>query len=167
VSLDSSTFSSLKDSDGRLEKMKFTPTSVISICNRIYKQLGISHNECVYQKALVLELYNAGAESVESEKNVPVFYIDVNEITHTIGTERVDILFRSEGEIHLLELKATTTTIRDNIEVQQLRKYKEALLHMNIVCNHMYVVNFRQNSSNDDVNFVYFDDKFQNCTESV
>ena len=147
--------------------MKFTPTSVIGICNRIYKQLGVSHNECVYQKALVLELYNAGAESVESEKNVPVFYTDVNEITHTIGTERVDILFRAEGEIHLLELKATTTTIRDNIEVQQLKKYQEALKHMNVACTHMYVVNFKQNTSNDDVNFFYFDENFINCTDSV
>ena len=136
---------------------------VITLCNSIYQQLGVAHNECVYQKALVAELWNHGAKSVESEKNVPVFYEDTLGVLHTIGTERIDILMRYKNDedvtkICLIELKATTSTIRHQVEVQQLKKYHHALKHLNIHCDEMYVINFTQNTANTTVDFMVFDD---------
>ena len=113
-------------------------------CNDIYKQLGSSHNECVYQKALVLELYNLGASSVEYEKAVPVFYTDSNRITHTVGSERIDVLARFHNKIVLFELKAITSCIKD-AEVLQIFKYFDALKHLNIDVTHMCIINFAQN----------------------
>jgi GxxExxY protein len=144
-----------------------TPKRVIGLCNSIYKQLGVAHNECVYQKALVLELYNMGASSVEYEKNVPVFFKDSNGVVHTIGSERVDILFRYDNEVHLLELKATTTGIREHIEIQQLRKYHDALLYLQTNCHHMYVVNFTQALNRTEVDFVYFNHMFENESDLI
>ena len=52
-----------------MDKDTFEP-----LCERIYDTLGSSHSECVYQKALCIELYNHGAISVESEVRAGVFY---------------------------------------------------------------------------------------------
>lgn len=144
-----------------------SPNGVIDLCNKIYRQLGTAHNECVYQKALVLELYNLGASSVESEKNVPVFFKDSNGIIHTIGTERVDVMFRCDNQVHLLELKASTSPIREHIEIQQLRKYHDALQYLNTYCDHMYVVNFTQSPKKTHVDFVYFNKNFENETSLI
>jgi len=113
-------------------------------CDRVYRQLGPGHNECVYQKALLLELYNSGATSVESEKNVPVFYVDTRNVQHTVGTERIDLLARFQNETILMEIKAHTSGIREHMEVPQLKKYVASLkslsVHPSIAC----VVNFSQ-----------------------
>ena len=113
-------------------------------CNDIYLKLGSSHNECVYQKALVIELYNMKATSVEYEKSVPVFFEDNNGVEHTIGSERVDILARFDSNVVLIELKATTSLIRENVEGEQLKKYERALRKLNIHCDCMMVINFTQ-----------------------
>jgi GxxExxY protein len=144
-----------------------SPISVVQVCNAIYKQLGTAHNECVYQKALVLELYNMGASSVESEKNLPVFFQDSKGIVHTIGTERVDVMFRYDGQIHLLELKATTTAIREHVEIQQLKKYNDALKYLNTHCDHMYVINFTQAPNRKEVDYVYFNHEFEDHTKLI
>lgn len=121
---------------------------VIERCHVIYKRLGTSHHECVYQKALVIELYHMGAISVESEKNVPVFYTDSRGLTHTIGTERVDIYVRfPDNRNYVLELKATTQGIRNHVEVQQLLKYEVALCYMKQPCSELCVINFKQQVS--------------------
>lgn len=119
--------------------------SIIDICESIYTNLGASHSECVYQKALIIELYNHGATSVEFEKHVPVFFEDSRGITHTIGSERIDILAHFEKTVVLLELKAHTSGIRDHVEVSQLQKYVKGLSFMNIHPDIALVVNFPQN----------------------
>lgn len=119
-------------------------TVLLNLCNLIYNQLGPSHNECVYQKALVIELYNHGARSVEYEKHVPVFFKDTNGTTHTIGSERVDILANFSDHIVLLELKAQTAGIREHTEIPQLKKYIKSLSVMNIVPTITMIVNFPQ-----------------------
>jgi GxxExxY protein len=120
-----------------------TRFKIENICNTIFDKLGQSHNECVYQKALVIELYNMGADSVETEKHVLVFYEDEKHVVHTIGSERIDILARFGSIIVLMELKATTTGIR-NIEKLQLTKYINALSYINIIPSHSFIVNFNQ-----------------------
>jgi len=119
-------------------------TVIIKICNDIYDQLGPAHNECVYQKALVIELYNHEARSVEYEKHVPVFFKDTNGTTHTIGSERVDILAHFSDNVVLLELKAQTAGIREHTEIPQLEKYIKGLAVMNIVPTLSMIVNFPQ-----------------------
>jgi GxxExxY protein len=119
--------------------------TMVALCNAIYDQLGPSHNECVYQKALVIELYNHGARSVEYEKHVPVFFKDTNGTTHTIGSERVDILAHfTNNRIVLLELKAQTAGIREQTEIPQLKKYIKSLEVMNIVPTLSMIINFPQ-----------------------
>jgi GxxExxY protein len=115
-----------------------------SIADQVYKQLGPGHNECVYQKALLLELYNHGALSVESEKNVPVFYTDSRGVTHTVGTERIDLLVRLPEQTLLVEIKAHTAGIRDHVEIPQLKKYVKSLRHLHITPTMSCIVNFPQ-----------------------
>jgi hypothetical protein len=115
----------------------------------------------VYQKALVAELWNHGAKTVEFEKNVPVFYTDTRGVQHTVGSERIDILLRyvhdDQARTCLMELKATASAIRNQVEVQQLRKYHHALQQMHIVCDDFYIINFSQGMGKDQVDVVYFD----------
>lgn len=116
---------------------------IIGTCDAIYEQLGPSHNECVYQKALILELYNIGARSVEFEKHVPVFFKDSVGTVHTIGDERIDILATFEDDIVLMELKAVAKN-RLPTCVDQLNKYKRALAYLNIYPTKSILVNFPQ-----------------------
>jgi GxxExxY protein len=113
-------------------------------CNSIYKQLGPAHNECVYQKALIIELYNMGAKSVEFEKHVPVFFKDSNGTTHTIGDERVDILATFPEGLWLIELKAIAKN-RLQGYVEQVNKYKRSLAHMNVFPTQFVLINFPTN----------------------
>lgn len=128
-------------------------TTFETICKNIYNSLGNSHSECIYQKALSIELYNHGATSVESEKYVPVFFVDSNERTHTIGMERIDLLARFDEDIFLIELKAHASGIRENVEIRQLRKYVESLSRLHLVPKHSVIVNFPQNCKSTEVEF--------------
>lgn len=119
--------------------------SIKDACNRIYKQLGPAHNECVYQKALIIELYNMGAKSVEFEKHVPVFFKDSNGTTHTIGDERVDILATFPDSLVLIELKAIAKN-RLQGYVEQVNKYRRSLAHMNVFPNRLLLINFPTNT---------------------
>jgi GxxExxY protein len=124
--------------------------TLVDVCNYVFTVLGPAHSEVVYQKALVIELYNRGASSVETEKHVPVFFVDSNNITHTVGSERVDVLVRfNKNEcIGLIELKAQSASIRDAVEVAQLKKYAKSLQHLHIQPTYAVVVNFPQNNAN-------------------
>jgi GxxExxY protein len=118
---------------------------VRQISERVYAHLGSGHNECVYQKALVLELYNHGATSVEYEKNVPVFYTDSRNVTHTVGTERIDVLARFfEDTSVLIEIKAHTAGIREHAEIPQLKKYVTSLRKLGITPTVSCIINFPQ-----------------------
>ena len=123
---------------------------VTNLCETIYVTLGVSHSECVYQKALIIELYNHGAISVEFEKHVPVFYHDSKGSQHTIGSERIDILARfPDNIIVLMELKAQAGSLREHVEISQLKKYVKSLKHIGIVPTISILVNFPQNSKNE------------------
>jgi GxxExxY protein len=128
---------------------------IFNICNSIFSQLGPGHSEVVYQTALILELYNLGAKSVESEKHVPVFFIDSNNTQHTIGNERIDILARINEQIILIELKAVLNINRSSTE-QQLMKYERSLTFMNIIPTHKLVINFPQNPDKKQVELLSF-----------
>jgi len=126
------------------------------VCDTIFQQLGQGHSEAVYQKALILELYNMGATSVESEKHVPVFFVDIKKIQHTIGDERIDILARFNETIILIELKAVTSINHANIE-QQVLKYRRSLKALNINPTFSFAINFPQHLEKQQVQFLTFD----------
>lgn len=117
--------------------------SILECANTLYQQLGPSHNECVYQKAMVIELYNLGANSVEFEKHVPVFFKDSKGTVHTIGDERVDILAKFESSLILIELKAIAKN-RLHGYVEQVQKYKRSLVQMNVIPDMFLLINFPQ-----------------------
>ena len=132
---------------------------VFDVCNNIYQQLGAGHSEVVYQTALVLELYNLGATSVESEKHVPVFFTDTRGAQHTIGNERIDILARfpndSEGAVLLIELKAVANMNRASVE-HQIGKYVRSLRTLGIVPTCQLAINFPQQADKKVVDFISF-----------
>ena len=131
---------------------------VFDVCNNIYQQLGAGHSEVVYQTALVLELYNLGATSVESEKHVPVFFTDTRGAQHTIGNERIDILarFTSDAEMVLLiELKAVANMNRASVE-HQIGKYVRSLRTLGIVPTCQLAINFPQQADKQAVDFLSF-----------
>jgi len=133
-------------------------SQVFDVCNNIYQQLGAGHSEVVYQTALVLELYNLGATSVESEKHVPVFFTDTRGAQHTIGNERIDILarFPSDAEMVLLiELKAVANMNRASVE-HQIGKYVRSLRTLGIVPTCQLAINFPQQADKQAVDFLSF-----------
>jgi GxxExxY protein len=134
------------------------PTQVYDVCNVIYHQLGAGHSEVVYQTALVLELYNLGATSVESEKHVPVFFTDTRGVQHTIGNERIDIFARFpnyDGVVLLIELKAVANMNRTSVE-HQIFKYMRSLQHLKIIPTHKLAINFPQQPDKKTVDFISF-----------
>tara|TARA_Y100000389_G_C17226648_1_gene396004 strand:- start:45 stop:479 length:435 start_codon:yes stop_codon:yes gene_type:complete len=120
--------------------------SIRKVCESIYEQLGSAHNECVYQKALSIELFHYGAITVEIEKHVPVFFTDSRQIRHTIGSERVDLYARFPNCVILFELKATIGTMKKS-EINQIVKYKEAIQILNEPVDCMLLVNFTKNGT--------------------
>lgn len=127
---------------------------VQNVCNSIYGQLGPGHSEVVYQTALVLEMYNLGATSVESEKHVPVFFMDSKQVQHTIGNERIDILARfPQNVVVLIELKAVANVNRVSLE-HQLQKYIRSLNEMKVFPNHKIGINFPQQNDKNQVDFI-------------
>lgn len=133
-------------------------SQVFDICNGIYHQLGAGHSEVVYQTALVLELYNLGATSVESEKHVPVFFTDTRGAQHTIGNERIDILARFPKDkelVLLIELKAVANMNRASVE-HQIGKYVRSLRTLGIVPTCQLAINFPQQADKQVVDFISF-----------
>jgi GxxExxY protein len=130
-------------------------SQVFDLCNGIYHQLGAGHSEVVYQTALVLELYNLGATSVESEKHVPVFFTDTRGAQHTIGNERIDILarFPNDSAVLLIELKAVANMNRASVE-HQVGKYVRSLRTLGIVPTCQLAINFPQQADKQAVDFI-------------
>jgi GxxExxY protein len=126
---------------------------ICKTCQYIFDTIGQGHSEAVYQKALVLELYNKGAHSVEYEKHVPVYFADSNNITHTIGSERIDIIARTGDEIILIELKAVQKLDNFNCMIQ-IRKYLRSLVVLDIQVTRSYAINFPQRSNITEIEYL-------------
>jgi len=139
----------------RLHQKMSLSSQVFDLCNGIYHQLGAGHSEVVYQTALVLELYNLGATSVESEKHVPVFFTDTRGAQHTIGNERIDILarFPNDSAVLLIELKAVANMNRASVE-HQVGKYVRSLRTLGIVPTCQLAINFPQQADKQAVDFI-------------
>jgi GxxExxY protein len=121
--------------------------NILEKANFIYEQIGVDHTEYVYQKALVIELYNLGTTLVETEKSAPCFYISSNGTKHILTNERIDILAHfPNNEIILIELKnIVKNKLQDH--VGQVEKYKISLKHQNIKISSSILINFPTHSS--------------------
>jgi GxxExxY protein len=101
---------------------------LISACAEIYSTLGSGYKECVYQRALSLELFNNNYKH-STEVNVNIMYKNT-----FIGYERADILIDDPKRI--IELKAQTQKIAPK-EIFQTHRY---LVDLGITTG--YLVNF-------------------------
>ena len=82
-------------------KHKELTGKIIGCAMRVHSFLGNGFQEVIYQRALALELKEAGIAH-ERELSVPIYYRNFPE---PIGTRRVDFLVEAKV---LVELKATT-----------------------------------------------------------
>lgn len=94
---------------------------------RIVSQLGRHQRECVYQRALQLELASHGYIA-GTEHPVPVVYTGSKSGAGALvlATERADILVREKGLVYVLEIKKSDTATPDAIS--QVQRYGHNLV---------------------------------------
>lgn len=96
----------------------------IGIAQNVFDELGPGLHECVYQKAMLIDLQLAGFVC-QTEVVVPIFYKGFE-----VGTGRMDIVVHSsdlnESSVLVLELKAIRSAIGDT-ERTQLENYLKNL----------------------------------------
>ena len=88
---------------------------IIGCAMEVHKQLGNGFQEVIYQRALAIEMNDAGI-SFEREKEMPIYYKG-----QQIGTRRVDFLV--EGVVSV-ELKGLTQL--EDVHLAQAINYLEA-----------------------------------------
>lgn len=103
------------------------------ISERIYKTLGNSYTECVYQKALAYELRSKGF-FVQTEYHVPVYYSSLDGKEIQVGDMRIDLYVNNEIIIELKRLRSTGKK-----EVCQVQRYINTTK-----ANICYIINFGQ-----------------------
>lgn len=112
------------------------------IASRIYSELGPSHSEFAYHRAMEAELRACGI-FYETEKRVLINYTDSKGYIHNIGTERMDLFIKFDTSIFVVELKATPRPI-NYTDISQVKKYMKALINQNINAFNGAVINFPQ-----------------------
>ena len=78
---------------------------IIESSKRVFKELGVGHNERIYHKALIYEL-NCKNLSVDTEMNLIVKYKDSQGNNHCLESVRIDIFLH--GFNIILELKSNS-----------------------------------------------------------
>jgi GxxExxY protein len=91
--------------------------TIIGCAMKVHSFLGNGFQEVIYQRALALELRNAGI-SFQREIEQQIFYRDYDE---PIGTRRADFVVEEKV---LVELKATTQL--DDVHKAQVLNYLKA-----------------------------------------
>ena len=124
------------------------------IASRVYSELGTSHSEFAYHRAMEAELRACGI-FYETEKSVLINYTDSKGHIHNIGTERMDLFIKLDTYIFIVELKATTRPI-NCIDIFQVKKYMKALIKQNINAFNGAVINFPQPNTKRVKNCIEF-----------
>ena len=124
---------------------------IISICKRIYLQLGPGHSESIYQKALQAELQCQGMV-IDTEYHISVEYEDTKGRKHKLASERIDVFIHknldsmfidNQNNDIILELKAIGK-VPGSSEVEQVRKYLREFKKQGKVIPYGIVINFPQ-----------------------
>lgn len=101
------------------------------VCSRIIRKLGPDQRECVYAKAVSVELQARG-HHVTLEYPVPIFYTPSDGHPCYLGTERADIVVDNKC---VLEIKIANNVTE--IALTQARRYATTL-----ALNSAYVLAF-------------------------
>ena len=111
---------------------------IINICNNVFNSLGKGFNECIYHKAILVDLYKTEYK-IETKKIIPIDYKGVN-----VGYVESDIIVYDEKNniMIIIELKAQTNDLSYK-EKFQVQKYMN-----NIEKNTIgLVINFSQKNN--------------------
>ena len=122
---------------------------IYEMASLVNENIGPGHNEKVYQKALICELVCNGY-IIDSERHIPVKYIDSKGNSHVLESERIDIFIHNDnddGNI-ILELKAIMKPIGE-MEKVQVKKYFKELSKDQIKVNYGIIINFPQPSAKE------------------
>lgn len=124
---------------------------IIELAQHIFKELGPDFSEFVYQKAMELELRNAGY-SYENEKRVSVYYRGLTGRINTLCENRIDLYVYGDGDEGdiMLELKSLTRAIRKR-DLEQLNRYRAMLKYENLSPVTGLLINFPHNKESIEV----------------
>ena len=115
-----------------------------NISKYIFTQLKTGHTERIYHNAFEIELRNQGIP-YETEKRILYKYQDTNGDKWTLGEGRIDIFIRDKDNPVIVELKATSSQIKES-EKNQLHKYMRSVCHKYPKISGL-IVNFPQPST--------------------
>ena len=112
---------------------------IINICNNVFNSLGKGFNECIYHKAILVDLYKTEYQ-IETKKIIPIDYKGVN-----VGYVESDIIVYDEKKniMIIIELKAQTNDLSYK-EKFQVQKYMNNIENENIIG---LVINFSQKNN--------------------
>lgn len=117
---------------------------IINICNNVFNSLGKGFNECIYHKAVLVDLYKTEYK-IETKKIIPIDYKGVN-----VGYVESDIIVYDEKNniMIIIELKAQTNDLSYK-EKFQVQKYMNNIENENTIG---LVINFSQkNNTNYEI----------------
>ena len=128
---------------------------IIDISNNVFHSLGKGFNECIYHKAILVDLYKTKYQ-IETKKIIPIEYNGIN-----VGYVESDVIvYDLENNIMIIiELKAQTNDLSYK-EKFQVQKYMNHINNINYTIEKKniigLVINFSQkNNTNLEVqNFV-------------
>jgi GxxExxY protein len=89
---------------------------LILISNNVFLQLGKGFNECIYHKALLVDLYKS-EYNIETEKIIPILFNNI-----CVGHVKTDIIIETSDLLIIIELKALDRDINYKEEIQ-IKKY--------------------------------------------
>ena len=109
------------------------------ICNNVFNTLGKGFNECIYHKAILVDLYKTEYK-IETKKIIPIDYKGVN-----VGYVESDVIVYDEKNdlMIIIELKAQTNDLSYK-EKFQVQKYMNNIENENTIG---LVINFSQKNN--------------------
>ena len=112
---------------------------IINICNNVFNSLGKGFNECIYHKAVLVDLYKTEYK-IETKKIIPIDYKGVN-----VGYVESDIIVYDEKNdiMIIIELNAQTNDLSYK-EKFQVQKYMNNIENENIIG---LIINFSQKNN--------------------
>lgn len=131
----------LIDNDSTVQSMI---SFIINISNNVFNTLGKGFNECIYHKAILVDLYKTNYK-IETKKIIPIDYKGVN-----VGYVESDVIVYDEMNniMIIIELKAQTNDLSYK-EKFQVQKYMNNIENENTIG---LVINFSQkNNTNYEV----------------
>ena len=101
---------------------------IINICNNVFNTLGKGFNECIYHKAILVDLYKTNY-NIETKKIIPIDYKSVN-----VGYVESDVIVYDEKNdlMIIIELKAQTNDLSYK-EKFQVQKYMNNIENKNTI----------------------------------